>query len=340
MGGRMRAFVVRGPRDAGVEEVREPDASPGHVVVDVHRVGLCGTDVEFFTGEMAYLHSGQAAYPMRLGHEWSGTVREVGAGVDPSWLGRRVTGDTMLGCGRCDRCRAGRHHVCEDRFEVGIRGGFPGALAERMAVPATALHALPDTVDDVAGALVEPGGVALRGVRAADLAPGDRLLVLGPGAIGLLVAMLARAAGARVHLLGHEPASLAVAAGLGFEATDLDGLPPGPWDGVVDATSSPAMPALAVRLVEPGRRVVLIGLSTTPSTVDSRDLLLRDVTAVGVLSGSPGLAGTIEQYASGAVDPRPLVAATVGLDAVADALAGRRPPGAGPGPKIHVDPRR
>ncbi|MBX9246888.1 alcohol dehydrogenase catalytic domain-containing protein, partial [Actinotalea ferrariae] len=137
----MRAFVVRGPRDAGVEEVPDPVAAPGGVVVEVHRVGLCGTDVEFFTGEMAYLHSGHAAYPMRLGHEWSGTVVELGADVDAAWLGRRVTGDTMLGCGRCTRCRAGRGHVCADRYEVGIRGGFPGALAERMAVPASALHA-------------------------------------------------------------------------------------------------------------------------------------------------------------------------------------------------------
>ncbi|MBX9246751.1 zinc-binding dehydrogenase, partial [Actinotalea ferrariae] len=214
------------------------------------------------------------------------------------------------------------------------------ALAERMAVPASALHALPGAVDDVAGALVEPGGNALRAVLAADVAPGERLLVLGPGTIGLLVAMLGRAAGASVHLLGREPASLDVAASLGFEASDLNHLPDGPWDGVVDATNSPAMPALAVRLVEPGRRVVFIGLSTTPSTVDSRDLLLGDVTAVGVLSGSPGLAGTIERYASGAVDPRPLVAATVGLGDVALALAGVRPAGAGPGPKVHVDPHR
>lgn len=336
----MRAFVVRGPREAGVEEVPEPVARPGDVVVDVTRVGLCGTDVEFYTGEMAYLHSGHAAYPMRLGHEWCGTVRAVGEGVDAAWLGRRVTGDTMLGCGRCARCRAGRGHVCEDRFEVGIRGGFPGALAERMAVPASSLHALPDTVDDTAGALVEPGGNALRAVRAADLAPADRLLVLGPGTIGLLVALLARASGASVHLLGRSAGSLEVARSLGFEASDRAGLPPGPWDGVVDATNHPAMPPLAVELVEPGRRAVFIGLSTTPSVVDTRDLLLRDVTAVGILSGSPGLAGAIAHYASGAVDPRPLVAATVGLDGVADALAGLRPAGAGAGPKVHVDPRR
>jgi len=85
---------------------------------------------------------------------------------------------------------------------------------------------------------------------------------------------------------------------------------------------------------------VYIGIAGTPSLIDTRTLLLKDVTAVGILSASPGLAGTIEQYAAGAVDPRPLVAAIVGLDRVGDVLAGWRPDDAGPGPKIHVDPRQ
>ncbi|WP_149205245.1 zinc-dependent alcohol dehydrogenase [Actinotalea subterranea] len=337
----MRAFVVTGPGEACVREVPEPVPGPGEVVVDVERVGVCGTDVEFFTGDMAYLRSGHAAYPMRLGHEWCGTVGAVGDGVDPAWVGRRTTGDTMLGCGRCERCTTGRHHVCDARYEIGIRGGFPGALAERMAIPVVALHPLPGTVDDVAGALVEPGANALRAVLAADVRPGERLLVLGPGTIGLLVALIARAAGVEVHLVGRSQRSRDFAASLGFTGVcTVDTIPEVPFHGVVDATDAPAMPPLAARLVEPARTVVYVGLSTTPSLVDTRDLLLKDVTAVGILSGSPGLDGTIERYASGAVDPRPLVAATVGLEDVADVLAGRRPAGAGPGPKFHVDPRR
>ncbi|HZG91709.1 MAG TPA: alcohol dehydrogenase catalytic domain-containing protein [Pseudonocardia sp.] len=335
----MKALVIIGPGRAEVQDVDPPAPGPGQVVVAVDRVGLCGTDVEFFTGEMSYLHTGQAAYPIRIGHEWCGTVDEVGDDVDPTWLGRRVTGDTMLGCGHCRRCRGGRQHVCADRFEIGVRGGFPGALAERLAVPVTALHRLPDTVDATLGALVEPGGNALRAVRGAALDPGDRLLVLGPGTIGLLVALFGRAQGAQVHLLGRDPADLAFARTLGFAAAwTADTLPALPFDAVVDATNAPALPALALDLVEPGKRVVYIGLAGSPSTVDTRTLALKDVTAVGVLSASPGLAGTIEAYASGAVDARPLVAATVGLDDVPAVLAGTRPPGTGP--KIHVDPRR
>lgn len=335
----MRAFVVQGPHRGSVEEVEPPGAAPGHVVVDVERVGLCGTDVEFYTGVMAYLHQGHAAYPIRLGHEWCGTVSSVGDGVDPVWMGQRVTGDTMLGCGRCHRCRSGRQHVCEQRHEIGIRHGWPGALADQLPVPVTALHALPDAVDVVAGALVEPGGNALRAVDGAASPPGGRLVVWGAGAIGLLCALFAAARGNDVHLVGRSARSITLARSLGLAAWTADELPAKPYDAVIDATNAVEVPAAALDLVEPGGRVVYIGLAGEPSLVDTRTIALKDVTAVGILSASPGLAGAIEHYASGRVDPRPLVAATVGLDRVGDVLAGWRPPDAGPGPKIHVDPR-
>ncbi|WIX90166.1 alcohol dehydrogenase catalytic domain-containing protein [Amycolatopsis sp. DG1A-15b] len=337
MSSTMRAFVLTGPGECSVQEVPAPRAVAGEVVVDVERAGVCGTDVEFFTGEMTYLHQGHSAYPMRLGHEWAGTVTEVGAGVDPAWLGRRVMGDTMLGDRTCRRCRRGHQHTCERRQEVGIRGGRAGALAERLAVPAWSLHALPDAVDAVLGALVEPGGNALRAARAAGVGTGDRVLVLGPGTIGLLTAMFLRAAGAEVHVLGV--GSPDFARSLGFADTwTRETLPDLPFDAVVDATGAAGSPALAVELVEPAGRVVYIGLSGQPSPLDTRALVLKDVTAVGVLSGSPGLAETITAYASGAVDPRPLVAATVGLGEVGAVLAGERIGGAGP--KVHIDPRR
>lgn len=341
----MRAFVLTGPGESAVLDVEPPVAGPGAVVVDIARVGVCGTDAEMFSGEMEYLHNGLATYPVRLGHEWCGTVAAVGDGVDASWVGRRVTGDTQIGCGHCHRCLAGRRHVCEDRHEIGLRRGFDGALAEQMAVPVSALLALPDQVDETAGALVEPGGNALRAVRAAHLVAGERLLVIGPGTIGLLAAQLALARGCEVHVLGVTPASLAFAAGLDTSGLTVagawtkDDLPELRWDAVVDASNHPSSPALAADLVDAGRRIVYIGLSESPSLLDTRTLAMKDVTAVGVLSASPGLAGAIDLFASGAVDPRPLVAATLTLDHIDGVLRGERPPGAGAGPKIHVDPR-
>jgi 2-desacetyl-2-hydroxyethyl bacteriochlorophyllide A dehydrogenase len=333
----MRAFVINGPGRAEVVEVQPPTAGPGQVVVDVERAGVCGTDMEFFTGEMSYLATGEAAYPVRIGHEWSGVVAQVGPQVDPSWLGVRVTGDTMLGCGHCARCTNGRQHLCADRYEIGIRNGWPGALAAQLPVPVTALHRLPDSVDATLGALVEPGGNALRAVQATGAAGDTNLLIMGPGTIGLLAAMFARARGTRVHLLGATESSLKFAASLGFtDVWTADTLPDLPFDAILDASNAPSLPAYAIERVEPGGRVVYIGISGEPSLIDTRRAVLKDLTVVGILSGSPILPATIDAYATGAVDPRPLVDATVGLDRAADVLSGSL---RGTAPKIHIDPR-
>ncbi|MFC4588476.1 zinc-dependent alcohol dehydrogenase [Sphaerisporangium corydalis] len=334
----MRAVVLRGPGRAGVEEVADPAPEAGQAVVDVHRVGICGTDHELFTGTMAYYAQGKASFPLRPGHEWAGVVAAVGAGVAGDWIGARVTGDTMLGCGRCPRCLGGHGHVCAFRSEVGILGGWPGALAEKVCVPVTSLHRLPDSVDDQAGALVEPGGNAWRAASAAGARPGVRVLVCGPGTIGLLTAAFARAAGAEVHVLGLDRRNQELAEKLGADRFwTLDEPPGGTFEAVVDCTDDPGTPPAALELVEPAGRVVHIGLAGTPSVIDTRALVLKDVTAVGILGGSPGLAPAIGHYAEGRVTPGPLVAATMGLEGAVDALAGVRD--GAPGTKIHIDPR-
>ena len=333
----MRAFVVTGPGHAGVREVPAPEPGRGEVVVRVLRGGVCGTDVEFYTGEMAYLHTGRESYPVRIGHEWMGVVLEVGEGVDPAWAGRRVTADTMIGCGECRRCLAGRHHVCARLSEIGISLGRAGDWRSGSRCRLSGCGRCPTRSTTRWGRWSSPGGNAFRAVRGAGVTAGERLLVLGAGTIGLLAAMLARAEGVEVHLLGRSERSIGFARSLGFEHVwTNESLPEGPWDGVVDASNAAGLPARAIELVEPGRNVVCIGLAGEPSVADTRAVVLKDVTVVGILGGSAGLDGAIAAYASGAVDPRPLIAATVGLDGLADVLAGRRPHGAGDRPKFQA----
>ena len=339
----MRALVVTAPRRAEVQEVPDPTPAAGQLLVDVERVGICGTDVELYTGEMAYIEQGFTNFPLRLGHEWTGRVVAAGSSDDEWWVGKRVTGDTMLGCGHCEYCVTGHHHVCPDRFEVGIRDGWAGALAEKMLVPTRFAYAIPENVSVTAAALVEPGGNSLRAVRAASIEPGQKVLVLGSGTIGLLAAQFALAEGADVHVGGVREGSIALARSLGVQHTwQLSELANGresEFDAVVEATSIEAMPALSVKLAKPAGRVVYIGLSSTPSLVDTREIALKDITAVGILSASPGLAGAIESFASGAVVPDSIVSEVVGLEDVPARLEGRRGEAAGPGPKVHVDPR-
>lgn len=337
----MKAFLVTSSGRGGVSDVAAPVLIPGMAVIDVSRAGLCGTDVGLFTADDARVRHVKSTWPLRLGHEWAGVVSAVAPGVDPEWVGRRVTGDTMLGCGHCDLCLSGNHHVCEERFEVGVRGGWAGAFAEQLLAPITSLHRLPDGVSDAAGAMVEPGGNSYRAVQAAEVSAGSRVLVLGPGTIGLLCALFARAAGAaEVHLLGRRAESLHLARSLGFEgSTSPSDLPQTPWDSVIDASNSPDMPAFAAEIVRPAGRVVWIGISSGPSLVDSRALVRKDITAVGILGGSAGLGPTIDAYATRAVDPLPLIAETISLDRLESELAGRMSRAATAPPKVQVDPK-
>jgi 2-desacetyl-2-hydroxyethyl bacteriochlorophyllide A dehydrogenase len=338
----VRALVFTAPRRAEVQDVPAPVAEAGGAVVRVERAGICGTDVELYTGEMAYFGQGLARYPLRPGHEWMGTVVEVGSAADSAWVGARVTGDTMLGCGHCVRCATGRHHLCDARYELGIRGGLPGALAELLAVPVTSLRRLPANVDEADGALVEPGGNAMRAVDSARIGRGDRVLVLGPGTIGLLAVQIAVARGALVEVAGSRPPALELALRMGAVAAHRIGdesIPRAAYASVIDTTSSAGSPASALGYVEPGGSIVLVGLSGEPSLVDTRDVALADVTMVGILGASAGLDATIDYFATGRMSSTGIVAEVVSLDEVPARLRGERGAGAGQGPKIHVDPR-
>lgn len=349
----MRAFVITGPRQAAVAEVPEPVAGAGQVVIAVDRVGICGTDAEFFRGTQPYLATGGARYPLRIGHEWCGRVVRLGAGVDPDWLGDRVSGDTMLGCGQCALCRSGRQHVCAARSEVGVLNGWHGALADELLMPVSALHRLPADASDGLGALVEPASLSLRCVETLNLPAGEPLLVWGAGAIGLLAAAFAAASGVEVHVVGRSTGSLDLALHLGaarvFRADERGRLvdsehleravPAVRYRGAIAASPVAATPQYCLDRLQPGGHLVLVGISGDPSPLEARDLIVQDVTVSALLSGSPAFARTIEALSSGAVAAETLIRAVVGLDDLGPILDGQAPPSQavrGAGPKIQI----
>ena len=339
----MRALRVVAPRTIEIQEVPDLVAGPGQLLVQVERVGICGTDVELYTGEMEYFRSGRTTFPLQLGHEWVGTVTSVGAGVLHSWIGKRVTGDTMLGCGLCARCASGKTYLCDERIELGITDGWGGALAEMMVIPERYAFEIPESISIAAAAMIEPAGNSLRSVDATGLTENQKLLILGSGTIGLLAAQFALAKNLEVHIAGSRESSLILARELGVlhvhTIEELRINPVREYEAVIDASSSDFMPQVALQEVLPGGKVVLIGLSASPSLIDTRIPVLHDVTIVGILSASPGLQEAIDYLASGAVNPEPLICEVIGLHDVADRLEGNRGIDAKPGPKIHVDPR-
>src|SRR3954468_1963521 len=217
----MRALEFHG--DERLEIVERPDPSPGEgqLLIEPTAVGICGTDIEIFDGSLAYFRMGLATYPIVPGHEWTGTVVDVGSGVTGFSAGDRVVGEVAIGCGVCVRCRAGRRHLCAKRTETGIVH-MDGAMASRLVFPSGYAHRV--ELEPRAGALVEPTSVALHAVRRGRVA-GQRVLIVGAVPIGLLAAQCARAEGAAsVVVTDTRGDRLTLAAALGFPpATALPG---------------------------------------------------------------------------------------------------------------------
>src|SRR3954468_13695985 len=215
----MRALEFHGNEQLEIVERSDPSPGEGQLLIEPTAVGICGTDIEVFEGSLAYFRMGIAEYPIVPGHEWTGEVVDVGRDVEGFSPGDRVVGEVAIGCGVCVRCLAGRSHLCARRTETGIVH-MDGAMATRMLFPAAFAHRVPFSAR--AAALVEPTSVALHAVRRGRVA-GQRVLVVGAGPIGLLVAQCARADGASDIVVSNpRDDRLTLGAALGFPPAEFN----------------------------------------------------------------------------------------------------------------------
>ena len=218
----------------------DPAPPPGEALVRVRLAGICNTDLELVRGYMAF----QGV----LGHEFVG---EVVQGPDPTWIGRRVVGDINAACYACPTCRAGRHTHCPNRTTLGIFGR-DGALADYLTLPQANLYAVPDAIPDEMAVFTEPLAAACEILEQVKLSSGDRVVVLGDGKLGLLVAAVLRLTGCDLLLAGRHADKLALAEAWGVPVHLVDGsLPEHRADVVVECTGSPAGFAEALRLLRP-----------------------------------------------------------------------------------------
>ncbi len=289
----MRAVRWHGRRDVRYDQVADaPDPGADEVRVRVAWCGICGTDVhEYLHGPFViptrpHPVTGLSA-PVTIGHEVAGTVDAVGRGVRGLEPGQPVALDGLIPCRSCDACRAGLPNLCRTLGHIGFSA--PGGLAEALTVPASmAVAPVADVRLDVL-ALAEPVSVAVRSVGRAALRPGQELLVLGAGTIGLAVAEVSRIEHGAEVVLGDTSAwRLGTAARLGFRtlrSDELRGLA-GSWDvpAVIDCTGAPEAVGLAMPLVSPGGRIVVVGFPATPGSVDLAQLALREISLVGTMS--------------------------------------------------------
>jgi len=279
-----------GPGLLDVVETPEPVPGPGQVLIRVRRAGVCGTDIHIWHGLF-----GKARPPVTLGHEFAGEVVGLGQGVDEWRLGDRVTVESeAFSCGRCQHCLQGWTNLCSERLAYGY--SLDGAFAPLVAVRRDAPHLLPEQVSFEEAALGEPLAVAVHAVmEVSAVAPGQKVLITGPGTIGLIVLQVAKAAGAEVIISGLEAdqTRLSLAAELGADhclRSDRDDLPAlvqeltGGAGLVLALECSGAAGGLNDCLACLGRRgeVVQVGLFGRPAAVDLDQAVLKEI----VLKGS------------------------------------------------------
>ena len=318
----MRALTISAPGKLSYDVVPAPRIGPSDVLIKTAFVGVCGTDLHLLDGDSYYLQAGLLAYPFVFGHEYSGTVVAVGEKVEHVAVGERVAGHCMVPCQCCDKCQSGARHLCRNLHEVGLRF-IPGAAAEYVAVPEYAVTVLPAALPLETGVLVEPSVTVFHALERARVGPTDRVAVIGTGTLGLLALLMARQRGRSVDVIGVAPSELTFATELGADRVlHPSAVRPGSYDVVIESSGAPSALALTVHAADGGGRIALVGLPGRTSTdVDQATIALKNLTVHGILHGLDHYRSVVDLYASGRVDPTPVVAAVSGPERADEVFA-------------------
>ncbi len=308
------AVVNFGPKPYSVElrDVPAPTIGPDEVLLSVRAVGVCGSDLHMWSGDQSW----QVDYPMVLGHEFAGVIQEVGPGVRNWKPGDRVVSEThAIVDPDSPMTRQGLYNL--DPGRRGFGAAVSGAMTRLVRVPTRILHRVPDHLPLEIAALTEPCCVAYNAVAVnADIRPGDRIVVLGPGPIGILAAAIARLRGAHVAVVGlpRDATRLAVAQQYGCTAITDD---PADWanasdglgcEGVVDATGVSAALQTALRIVRPAGWISKVGWGPQPLNFNLDALVQKNVRLQGSFSHNwPIWERIISLMATGLLDVRPII---------------------------------
>jgi len=323
----MRAIVLSADGVALDAGYTDPSPTAGEVLIRPTRMGVCATDLELARGYMDFAGV--------LGHEFVGVVESLGQGVDKSWLGKRVVGEINCVCGTCDMCQSGLKEHCRQRTVLGI-AGRDGCFAERFALPASNLHAVPDNVDDDSAVFAEPLAAAYQILRQLTIQGRPYITVLGDGRLGLLCAQVLSKLNATVRCIGKHDAKLGLCEKWGVKHRLLDdvGLRQD-QDIVVDCTGSATGLTTALAMVRP-RGTIVMKTTVAPPTADGTSpdvanlpdlspIVIHEINVVGSRCGPFGTA--LEALSAGEVDVVSLISRRMKLADGASALRAATKPG-------------
>lgn len=320
----MRATRLIDTGDIRTVDAPVPAPAPGEIVIRIEASGICGTDRHLFRGEFPCVPG------KILGHEFSGIITD--SGDTALAIGTRVTCDPNTWCGSCDQCQRGRVNLCVNNIATGIHrdGGF----AEFCAFPASKAVVLPDTLDPLHGAFCEPLACTMHGLDMAGIRPGERVLVIGGGVIGLMAVQLACLAGGQLTLLTRSDSKqqlgrdLGAHHALGTENAFREIWPEGA-DIVLECAGVPATVAQSPKLARTGGRVVILGVLAQGEQVpfEPFDLLFREIQVHFSFLNPFTHARAARMIADGTIQVAPLISRTISIDDAAEAIANPAPPG-------------
>ncbi len=280
-------------------DIPVPQPPPGEVLVRVLRAGICNTDLELIRGYYPYTGV--------LGHEFVGVVEQ-----GPEHLAnQRVVGEINAACGNCRFCRRGQPTHCENRTVLGIVNRH-GAFAEYLSLPIKNLHPVPDNVPTDVATFTEPLAAALEIQQQVMLSADDRVLVVGDGKLGQLVAQTLAVTGCELLAVGRHQEKLANLAARGIKTGLADAVTDGYFDISVECTGNPAGFAIARRALRPRGTLVLKSTYAGNLSLDASSLVVDEITLIGSRCGPFHLA--LELLASEKVDVKPLIHSSYPLD--------------------------
>ena len=257
-----------------VKQARKPRRREGYALIRLQAAGICNTDIE--------LQRGYYDFRGQPGHEFVGQVVEAGT---PELIGKRVVGEINIECGKCDWCRRGLGRHCPNRTVLGI-DKHPGVLAEYFTLPEKNLHVVPKSVPTSHAVFAEPLAAACEILDQVRIPKGSTVAVLGDGKLGLLVAQVLKAHGAKVHQFGRHRSKLKIAELAGVEARLANNkMPVAAYDWVVEATGSSEGLETAAGMVRPRGTIIMKSTVHGTVSIDIAPLVVNEITLIGSRCG-------------------------------------------------------
>jgi len=320
----MRALLLKEYKQLEVVSIPEPEVGHDEVLVRVEACGICGSDIHGYDG-----HTGRRIPPLVMGHEASGVVAEVGAGVTEFQPGDRVTFDSTVYCGQCFFCRRGDVNLCDNRNVLGVSCGDyrrDGAFAEFVAVPQHIVYRLPDALGFEQAAMIESVSIAFHAVNRTPMKLGQSVVVVGAGMIGQLVIQTLRQAGCgRLIVIDLDDKKLELAREFGaddavnakspdMQAQVLDLTEGRGADLAFEVVGAAASFNTAVTCLRKGGSLTLIGNLSPEVGMPLQRIVTRELTLIGVCASSGEYPACIEMMARGQIDVRPFISAYAPLE--------------------------